>query len=283
VAGSRQFGGLVLFGVGENEYRTVEPPSKTRFLLFLTRLVPPLACFLKNATPDGMIRPMNNHRLIAASILASDFSRLREQIEEAENAGSDWIHIDVMDGHFVPNLTMGPVIVRACRHSTSLPLDVHLMVSEPDGLLKAFADAGATSMVVHFEACTQLYRTLQSIRDLGVKPGVALNPATPAHSVSEVLPVVDSVLVMTTNPGFSGGVFIPTMLEKVSELDALRKERASSALLEVDGGIDPSTAPLAVKAGADVFVAATAIFGNPDGIRSGVDSLRQSMAEVISA
>jgi len=226
---------------------------------------------------------MNEHRLIAASILASDLARLREQIEEAENAGADWIHIDVMDGHFVPNLTMGPVIVEACRRSTSLPLDVHLMVNEPDGLLKAFADAGATSMIVHFEACTQLYRTLQSIRALGVRPGVALNPATPAYSVSEVLPIVDSVLVMTTNPGFSGGAFIQGMLDKVIELRALRSERGSSALLEVDGGIAPSTAPLAVKAGADVFVAATAIFKHPGGIRSGVESLRQSMAEVASA
>jgi ribulose-phosphate 3-epimerase len=230
-----------------------------------------------------MIRPMNEKRLIAASILASDMARLREQIEEAENAGADWIHIDVMDGHFVPNLTMGPVIVAACRRSTSLPLDVHLMVTEPDGLLKAFADAGATSMIVHFEACTQLYRTLQSIRTLGVRPGVALNPATPASSVSEVLPIVDSVLVMTTNPGFSGGAFIQGMMDKVIELHALRSERSSSALLEVDGGIGPSTAPLAVKAGADVFVAATAIFKNPSGIRSGVESLRQSMAQVVTA
>jgi ribulose-phosphate 3-epimerase len=230
-----------------------------------------------------MIRPMNEDRLIAASILASDLARLREQIESAEQAGVDWIHIDVMDGHFVPNLTMGPVIVEACRRSTSIPLDIHLMVDEPDGLLKAFADAGATSMIVHFEACTQLYRTLQSIRALGVKPGVALNPATPAYSVSEVLPIVDSVLVMTTNPGFSGGAFIPGMLDKVRELRTLRSERGSSALLEVDGGIAPSTAPLAVEAGADVFVAATAIFKFPDGIRAGVASLRQAMAEVVSA
>jgi ribulose-phosphate 3-epimerase len=230
-----------------------------------------------------MIRAMNGHRLIAASILASDLARLGEEIEQAQSAGADWIHIDVMDGHFVPNLTMGPVIVEACRRSTSLPLDVHLMVIEPDGLLKAFADAGATSMIVHFEACAQLYRTLQSIRALGVRPGVALNPATPAYSVSEVLPIVDSVLVMTTNPGFSGGAFIPGMLEKVSELHALRSERGSSAMLEVDGGIDSTTAPLAVKAGADVFVAATAIFKYPSGIRSGVETLRQSMAEVVSA
>lgn len=226
---------------------------------------------------------MNEDRLIAASILASDLARLGEQIEAAEQAGVDWIHIDVMDGHFVPNLTMGPVIVEACRRSTSIPLDVHLMVNEPDGLLKAFADAGATSMIVHVEACTQLYRTLQSIRALGVKPGVALNPATPAYSVSEVLPIVDSVLVMTTNPGFSGGAFIPGMLDKVRELRTLRSERGSSALLEVDGGIAPSTAPPAVEAGADVFVAATAIFKFPDGIRAGVASLRQAMAEVVSA
>jgi ribulose-phosphate 3-epimerase len=230
-----------------------------------------------------MIWAMNKQGLIAASILAADLARLGEQIEEAESAGADWIHIDVMDGHFVPNLTMGPVIVRACRRSTSLPLDVHLMVHEPDDLLKPFADAGATSMIVHFEACTQLYRTLQSIRALGVRPGVALNPATPAYSVSEVLPLVDSVLVMTTNPGYAGGVFIEPMLEKVAELRSLRAERGSSALLEVDGGIGPTTAPLAVKAGADVFVAATAIFKHADGIRAGVEALRHSMAEAVSA
>lgn len=225
---------------------------------------------------------MNSQRLIAASILAADLGRLRDQIAEAEEAGVDWIHIDVMDGHFVPNLTMGPVVVEACRRSTSLPLDVHLMVNDPDGLLKPFAEAGATSMVVHFEACTQLYRTLESIDALGVKPGVALNPATPAYSVSEVLPLVDSVLVMTTNPGYSGGAFIERMLEKVQDLRSLRAERGSEALLEVDGGIAPSTAPLALKAGADVFVAATAIFKNSNGIRAGVEALRHSMAEVVT-
>jgi ribulose-phosphate 3-epimerase len=225
---------------------------------------------------------MGQRHLIAASILSADLARLHDQIEEAEDAGADWIHVDVMDGHFVPNLTMGPVIVEACRRSTDLPLDVHLMVTEPDGLLKPFADSGATSLIVHFEACTQLYRTLESIQSLGARPGVALNPATPAYAVSEVLPLVDSVLVMTTNPGFSGGKFIKGMIDKVDELRGLRSESGSTALIEVDGGITPVTAPLAVKAGADVFVAATAVFKDPKGIRHGVESLRQSMTEVVS-
>lgn len=230
-----------------------------------------------------MIRAMNHSLLIAPSILSADFARLREQIEEAETAGADWIHIDVMDGHFVPNLTMGPVVVEACHRSTDLPLDVHLMVTEPDHLLGAFAEAGASSLTVHVEACTQLYRTLESIRALGVTPGVALNPATPAYAVSDVLALVDIVLVMTTNPGFSGGVFIQGMLEKVQALRSLQGQLGASALLEVDGGISPTTAPLAVRAGADVFVAASAVFGNPRGVRFGLEALRQSMVEAISA
>src|SRR3990172_378156 len=230
-----------------------------------------------------MIRAMNQPHLIAPSILSADFARLREQIEEAEHAGADWIHVDVMDGHFVPNLSMGPVIVEPGRRSTDLPLDVHLMVDEPDHLLRPFAEAGASSLTVHVEACTQLYRTLESIRGMGVRPGVALNPATPAYAVSEVLPLVDIVLVMTTNPGYSGGVFIEAMLEKVRELKSLQRQQDSSALLEVDGGISPVTAPLAVRAGANVFVAASAVFKSPKGVGFGVEPLRHSMAEAISA
>jgi len=230
-----------------------------------------------------MIWTMTQAHLIAASILSADFSALREQIEEAENGGTDWIHIDVMDGHFVPNLTMGPVVVEACRRCTDLPLDVHLMVVEPDGLLKPFAEAGANSLIVHVEACTQLYRTLEKIRNLNLSSGVALNPATPAYAVSEVLPLVDSILVMTTNPGYSGQVFMEGMLNKVRELDSMRRERNSSALLEVDGGINAATARLAVQAGADVFVSASAVFKHPDGIRPGMAALRQALGEVISA
>ena len=226
---------------------------------------------------------MSQAHLIAASILSADFAKLREQIEEAQNGGADWIHIDVIDGHFVPNLTMGPVVVEACRRCTDLPLDVHLMVVEPDALLKPFAEAGASSLTVHVEACTQLYRTLEKIRDLGIRPGVALNPATPAYSVTEVLSLVDTILVMTTNPGYSGQAFMPGMLEKVRELDSLRSERSSSALLEVDGGINSATAPLAVRAGADVFVSASAVFKHPNGIRSGLTALRQALGEVMSA
>jgi ribulose-phosphate 3-epimerase len=156
------------------------------------------------------------------------------------------------------------------------------MVTEPDHLLKPFADAGAASLIVHVEACTQLYRTLGSIRALGVRPGVALNPATPAYAVSEVLPLVDSVLVMTTNPGYAGGAFIEAMLDKVREIRSLLAERDSTARIEVDGGITPTTAPLAVTAGADVFVAATAVFKDPKGISHGVELLRRSMVEVVS-
>lgn len=212
--------------------------------------------------------------LISASILSSDFTRLGEQIQEAEQAGTDWIHVDVMDGHFVPNLSMGPVIVEACRRVTQLPLDVHLMVESPDILLPPFAHAGASLMSVHVETCPHLHRTVQIIHELGCKAGVVLNPSTPAYLVEPILPMVDLVLVLSVNPGYAGQTFLPEVLSKIStlrhQLDAIN----SKAWLEVDGGINTETLPLTRDAGATVFVAAHAIFNHPQGIAAGIHQLR---------
>ena len=161
---------------------------------------------------------MHSPYLLSASILSADFTRLGQQITEAEKGGTDWIHVDVMDGHFVPNLTMGPFIVKACRQVTQLPLDVHLMVESPENLLEAFAEAGATNLTVHVETCPNLHRTLQTIRELGCKAGVVLNPATPVSLVEPVLHMVDLVLVLSVNPGFSGQQFLPEVLPKISSL-----------------------------------------------------------------
>lgn len=212
--------------------------------------------------------------LLAPSILSADFTCLGQQISEAADAGADWIHIDVMDGHFVPNLTMGPFIVEACRRATHLPLDVHLMIERPENLLADFARAGASYLTVHVETCPHLHRTLQAIRELGCKAGVTLNPATPAAAIQPVLHLADLVLVMSVNPGFSGQAFLPETLPKLRQLrgwlDALNPE----ALLEIDGGITAKTLPLARQAGAQVFVAASAVFKHPQGIRAGVEALK---------
>jgi ribulose-phosphate 3-epimerase len=212
--------------------------------------------------------------LISASILSADFSRLGEQIREAEQAGADWIHIDVMDGRFVPNLTMGPVIVKACRKVTGLPLDVHLMVESPDILLPAFAKAGASILTVHVETCPHLHRTLQTIHELGCQAGVVLNPATPSELVLPILSMVDLVLVMSVNPGYSGQSFLPEVLEKVSSLRRDVDAMDHPIWIEIDGGINALTIPLARKAGADVFVASSAIFEHPEGIAAGIQQLR---------
>jgi ribulose-phosphate 3-epimerase len=220
---------------------------------------------------------MSSSYLISASILSSDFSRLGEQIHEAEIAGVDWIHVDVMDGHFVPNLTIGPVIVEACRKVTQLPLDVHLMIESPEKLLTAFSRAGSSILSVHVETCPHLHRTMQTIHELGCKAGVVLNPATPVDLVRPILPLVDLVLVMSVNPGFAGQSFLPEVLPKLS---ALRRELGKidhPIWLEIDGGINSDTIPLAREAGADVFVAASAIFKNPDGIASGIQRLRSQL------
>jgi ribulose-phosphate 3-epimerase len=218
---------------------------------------------------------------MSVSILSSDFTRFGEQIAECEAGGADWIHLDVMDGHFVPNITLGPVIVEAARRATRLPLDVHLMIEDPDRYLGAFAQAGADRMTVHVEACRHLHRTIQAIRELGKGVGVALNPATPAGAVSEVLNDVDLVLAMTVNPGFSGQVFIPAVTGKVRQLRQWANsatQRQSPLDIQVDGGIDPETAPLVVAAGANVLVAATAVFKSGHSIGESIARLRHSVA-----
>jgi ribulose-phosphate 3-epimerase len=216
--------------------------------------------------------------LISASILASDFSRLGEQIHEAELAGADWIHVDVMDGHFVPNLTLGPVIVEACRKVSQLPLDVHMMVETPENLIAAFANAGSSILSVHVETCHHLPRTIQNIHELGCKAGVVLNPSTPVDLVRPVLPMVDLVLIMSVNPGYSGQLFMPEVLPKLSDLRRELDKLDQPVWLEIDGGINANTIPLAREAGANVFVAASAIFKHPDGIASGIHQLRAQLS-----
>ena len=211
---------------------------------------------------------------IAPSILSADGSKLGAEIAAVEAAGADMIHIDVMDGHFVPNLTMGPFIVEACRRATNLPLDVHLMVEAPERLLKDFAKAGATYLTVHVETCPHLHRTLQSIQELGCKAGVVLNPGTPASLVEPVLHLADLVLVMSVNPGYSGQRFLPEVLPKVTAIRQAITQADLQTVLEIDGGISPTTLPQALRAGAQAFVAASAIFNHPQGIAAGIQALR---------
>ena len=211
---------------------------------------------------------------LSPSILSADFGHLADQIHELEDAGADWIHIDVMDGHFVPNITMGPFIVETCRRITSLPIDVHLMIEQPEKYLVAFMESGATIETVHVETCPHLYRTLESIQEIGCQAGVTLNPATPAVSLSNVIELVDLVLVMTVSPGFSGQSYLPSMTKKVREVRAMLQAAGSHAWLEVDGGITPETIQEVLEAGATAVVAATSIFKNPGGIRAGIESLR---------
>lgn len=214
---------------------------------------------------------------IAPSILSSDFARLGEDVARAEAGGADWIHVDVMDGHFVPNITIGPPVVKALRRVTELPLDVHLMIEAPERYLEPFADAGADYLTVHVEACVHLHRTVERIRELGVRPGVALNPATPLSALEEILPYVDLVLVMTVNPGFGGQQYIPTSTEKVARL---RSELAARNLwgveLEVDGGISPKTAGDVTEAGATVLVAGAAVFNEKASVADNIAALRQA-------
>ena len=203
-------------------------------------------------------------KLIAPSILSADFSRLGEEIRTVEAAGADWIHIDVMDGHFVPNITMGPLVVEAVRRVTKLPLDVHLMIETPDRYIADFARAGADLIAVQVETCVHLHRSVQLIREAGVRPGVALNPATPLATIEWVLADVDFVLVMSVNPGFGGQQFIPSSLEKIAQLRMMIQTRGLSTLIQVDGGVNAGTIAAVAAAGADVFVAGSAIFGSPD-------------------
>jgi len=220
---------------------------------------------------------MHGRSILSASILAADFTDLGGAVRAAESGGADWIHIDVMDGHFVPALTMGPVVVEACRRATRLPLDVHLMVEHPETLLAAFRDAGSDALTVHVEACPHLYRTLETIRDLGMKPGAALNPGTPVSALEEVLPLLDRILVMSVNPGAYGQPFLESSLSKLTRARGLREAAGSDVWIEVDGGITPETAGRAAAAGAEAFVAAHAIFQHPQGIEAGVQSLRRAL------
>jgi ribulose-phosphate 3-epimerase len=197
---------------------------------------------------------------ISPSILSADFTRLGEEIRSVERAGADYIHIDVMDGHFVPNITIGPMIVKAARHVTDLPLDVHLMISDPDSFIDEFAKAGATIITVHAEAVNHLHRTIQHIRKKGVKPGVVLNPATPLDILEYVLEDIDMVLLMTVNPGFEAQEFIPEVLPKIRRLRETVNRKKLDMEIEVDGGISPDTIGRASSAGANVFVAGSAIF-----------------------
>ena len=216
-----------------------------------------------------------NFPVIAPSILSADFARLGEEITACESAGADWIHVDVMDGHFVPNMTLGPLVVEACRRTTKLPLDVHLMIEKPENLIEAFADAGASRITVHVETCPHLHRTIQQIQSLGVKAGVTLNPSTPAVMLKEVLSYVDLVLVMTVNPGFGGQNFITEMLPKIAEIRQMLDKVNPSAWLEVDGGVSEKTILALANAGADAFVAGNAVFKHPDGIAAGIKALRE--------
>ena len=214
---------------------------------------------------------------LAPSILAADFARLGEQVKEAEKAGADRIHVDVMDGHFVPNISIGPLVVKALRPVTRLPLEVHLMISEPDRYLEAFAQAGADSMLVHWENAIHLNRTVQAIKHLGKKAGVVINPATPAAVLEEILPDVSLVLVMTVNPGFGGQEFIAGTLPKIRRVRQMIDQANPACELEVDGGIEPHTTPQAFAAGARVFVAGAAIFGAADGVTAAMNRLRGSV------
>jgi ribulose-phosphate 3-epimerase len=220
-----------------------------------------------------MLKPSS----ISVSILSADFSCLKDQLEQAEAGGADWLHIDVMDGQFVPNISMGPLMVETCRRISSLPRDVHLMIETPDKFIAEFVAAGADLLYVHVESNPHIHRTLQSIRQLGCSPGVVLNPGTPASSVEPVLHLVDAVLVMSVNPGFSGQAFLPEVLPKITQIRHMISVRKSEILIAVDGGITSKTLPQVAEAGADFFISASAVFSYPDGIAGGIQAMRASI------
>ncbi len=217
---------------------------------------------------------MSRHIKIAPSILSADFAQLGQEVAAVEAAGGDYLHVDVMDGHFVPNITLGPLVVKAVRRVTSLPLDVHLMIDAPERYLADFCAAGADGLTVHVENCPHLHRTVHQIKELGCWAGVALNPATPVGALEEILSYIDLVLVMSVNPGFGGQSFIEGTLSKIRRVRGMLDELGSKAALEVDGGIDPGTTPLVVRAGANVLVAGSAIFETSEGIADAVARIR---------
>lgn len=214
---------------------------------------------------------------IAASILSADFCRLGEQVTAAEGGGADYIHCDVMDGHFVPNITIGPLVVRAVRRSTSLPLDVHLMIEHPERYVPSFAEAGASNLTVHVETCPHLHRTVQQMRELGVGASVSINPGTSLNTLDEILPYVDMVLLMSVNPGFGGQVFIETMYRKIERLREISDRRGLNIDIEVDGGVHMDTVAQIVEAGANVLVSGSAIF-RPHGVHASADQIAQAIA-----
>ena len=215
---------------------------------------------------------------IAPSLLAADFTRLGEEVTQAQAAGADWIHIDVMDGCFVPNITMGPLVVEAVKKIAVIPLDLHLMTVQPERLIERFAACGADSITVHVEACPHLHRVLGQIKSAGCRAGVALNPHSPASALGEILDLVDIINVMTVNPGFGGQTFITGMTAKIAALRAMVDEQQPDIDIEVDGGINSETIAIAGSAGANVMVAGTCIFGHADGIAAGIQDLRQAIA-----
>ena len=213
--------------------------------------------------------------ILAPSIIAADFAHIADELSACESAGADWIHVDVMDGHFVPTITMGPLFVETLKHITKLPLDVHLMVENPESHVKAFADAGASSITVHIEACQNAEKVINQIKSLGCKAGIALKPSTPVNEIESILSKVDSVLVMSVNPGFSGQAFMPEMVERVKIIRKKLDEINSNAHLEVDGGINLKTLPIMKAAGANVFVTGNAAFKHKDGSFAGVKELKE--------